>query len=68
MKIKPYLQRKEEMLAATFNLVLVNLCSANLLSPVCVKSVSIVHNAYAVAAGQQLSKPKAGSAGPIDRI
>ena len=56
------------MLAATFNLVLVNLCSANLLSAVCVKSVSIVHNAYAVAAGQQLSKPKAGSAGAIDRI
>ena len=56
------------MLAATFNLVLVNLCSANLLSAVCVKSVSIVHNAYAVAAGQQQSKFKVGSAGPIDII
>ena len=33
----------------TFNLVPINLCSSNLLSAVIVKSISIVHNAYAVA-------------------
>ena len=38
------------MLCVTFNLVLINLCSSNLLSAVMVKSISIVHNAYAVAA------------------
>ena len=42
-------QEKEDMLGKTFNLVLVNLCSSNLLSPYIVKSISIVHNAYAVA-------------------
>ena len=42
-------QEKEDMLGKTFNLVLINLCSSNLLSTVIVKSISIVHNAYAVA-------------------
>ena len=44
------IKEKEEMLGVTFNLVLINLCSSNLLSAVMVKSISIVHNAYAVAA------------------
>ena len=44
------IKEKEEMLGITFNLVLINLCSSNLLSAVMVKSISIVHNAYAVAA------------------
>ena len=44
------IKEKEEMLGITFNLVLMNLCSSNLLSCVIVKSISIVHNAYAVAA------------------
>ena len=35
--------------------VLINLCSANLLSAVIVKSISIVHNAYAVAANSSKS-------------
>ena len=38
------------MLGITFNLVLINLCSSNLLCAVVVKSISIVLNAYAVAA------------------
>jgi hypothetical protein len=44
------IKEQEEMLGITFNLVLINLCSSNLLSAVMVKSISIVHNAYAVAA------------------
>ena len=43
-------KEKENMLCVTFNLVLISLCSSNLLSAVMVKSISIVHNAYAVAA------------------
>ena len=42
-------RERENMLGMTFNLVLINLCSSNLLSSVMVKSISIVHNAYAVA-------------------
>ena len=42
-------KEKEDTLGMTFNLVLINLCSSNLLSAVIVKSISIVHNAYAVA-------------------
>ena len=41
---------KDEMLDSTFNLVLLNLCSSNLLCAVMTKSISIVHNGYAVAA------------------
>ena len=37
-------------MGATFNLVVVNLCFCNLLSAVLVKSFSLVHTAYAVAA------------------
>ena len=48
-------KEKEEMLGVTFNLVLINLCSSNLLSAVMVKSISIVHNAYAVAANSTQS-------------
>ena len=44
------LRQKQEMLSNTFNLVLLNLCSANLLSAVLVKSISIVHHGYSVAA------------------
>ena len=44
------IKEKEEMLCDTFNIVLVNLCSSNLLAAVMVKSISIVHNGYAVAA------------------
>ena len=44
------IKKEEELLGKTFNLVLVNLCSANLLGAVLVKSISIVHNGYAVAA------------------
>ena len=39
----------EEMLRKTFNIVIISLCSSNLISAVMVKSISIVHNAYAVA-------------------
>ena len=49
------IKEKDEMLGATFNLVLLNLCSSNLLSAVMVKSISIVHNAYAVAANSTQS-------------
>ena len=49
------IKEKEEMLGITFNLVLINLCSSNLLSAVMVKSISIVHNAYAVAANSTQS-------------
>ena len=49
MVITP-IKEKGEMLGVTFNIVLINLCCSNLLSSVMVKSVSIVHNAYAVAA------------------
>ena len=49
MVITP-IKEKGEMLGVTFNIVLINLCCSNLLSAVMVKSVSIVHNAYAVAA------------------
>ena len=42
-------KEKEDTLGMTFNLVLINLCSYNLLSAVIVKSISNVHNAYAVA-------------------
>ena len=38
------------MLSKTFNLVLLNLCSANLVGAVLVKSISVVHHGYAVAA------------------
>ena len=41
---------KAEMMDNTFNLVLMNLCSSNLLCAVITKSISIVHNGYAVAA------------------
>ena len=41
--------KKDDKLGETFSLVLTNLCSSNLLSAVMVKSISIVHNAYAVA-------------------
>ena len=49
------IKEKEEMLGITFNLVLLNLCSSNLLSAVMVKSISIVHNAYAVASNSTQS-------------
>ena len=41
---------KGEMMEHTFNLVLLNLCSSNLMCAVITKSISIVHNGYAVAA------------------
>ena len=44
------IKQNEDMLGNTSNLILVNLCSANLLAAVLVKSVSIVHNGFAVAA------------------
>ena len=44
------IKQKEEMLSKTFNLVLLNLCSANLVGAALVKSISIVHHGYAVAA------------------
>ena len=43
------IKENEELLGVTFNLVLISLCFSNLLSAVMVKSISIVHNAYAVA-------------------
>ena len=49
------IKEREEMLGVTFNLVLLNLCSSNLLSAVIVKSISIVHNAYAVASNSTQS-------------
>ena len=49
------LRERENMLGMTFNLVLINLCSSNLLSSVMVKSISIVHNAYAVASNSTQS-------------
>ena len=44
------IKERVAMLGVTFNIVLINLCCSNLLSAVMVKSMSIVHNAYAVAA------------------
>ena len=44
------IKERAAMLGVTFNIVLINLCCSNLLSAVMVKSMSIVHNAYAVAA------------------
>ena len=41
---------KAELMESTFNLILVNLCFSNLLCAVVTKSISIVHNGYAVAA------------------
>ena len=49
------IKEREDMLGVTFNLVLLNLCSSNLLSAVMVKSISIVHNAYAVASNSTQS-------------
>ena len=43
------------MLWDTFNIVLINLCSSNIISAVLVKSFSIVHNAYAVTANSTQS-------------
>ena len=44
------IREKESMLSLTYNLVLGNLCVANLLSAVLVKSISIVHHGHASAA------------------
>ena len=49
------IKEMEEMLGITFNLVLINLCTSNLLSAVMMKSISIVNNAYAVAANSTKS-------------
>ena len=44
------LRERETLLTKTHNLVLGNICASNLLSAVLVKSISIVHHGYAVAA------------------
>ena len=44
------LREKETLLSKTHNLVLGNICASNLVSAVLVKSISIVHHGYAVAA------------------
>ena len=44
------LREKETLLSKTQNLVLGNICASNLVSAVLVKSISIVHHGYAVAA------------------
>ena len=44
------LKERETLLNKTHNLVLGNICASNLVSSVLVKSVSIVHHGYAVAA------------------
>ena len=44
------IREKESLMSKTFNLVLVNLCCSNLLNAVLVKSITIVHHAYAVTA------------------
>ena len=44
------IREKESLMTKTFNLVLVNICCSNLLSAVLVKSITIVHHAYAVTA------------------
>ena len=44
------LREKETLLTKTHNLVLGNICASNLVSAVLVKSISIVHHGYAVAA------------------
>ena len=44
------IREKESLTNKTFNLVLVNICCSNLLSAVLVKSITIVHHAYAVTA------------------
>ena len=55
LMVIPSIKEREDMLIVTFNLVLLNLCSSNLLSAVMVKSISIVHNAYAVASNSTQS-------------
>ena len=42
--------KESEATMGMFNLVLTNLCFSNLTSAVLVKSISIIHNGYAVAA------------------
>ena len=49
------IKEREDMLGVTFNLVLLNLCSSNLLSAIMVKPISIVHNAYAIASNSTQS-------------
>ena len=44
------IKHKVELMSQTFYLLLLNLCCSNLLSCVFVKSISIVHHGYAVAA------------------
>ena len=44
------LRERDILLTKTHNLVLLNICASNLLSAVLVKSISIVHHGYAVAA------------------
>jgi hypothetical protein len=51
----PTLREKESLLSVTYNLVLGNLCFANLLSAVLVKSISIVHHGHAIAANSSES-------------
>ena len=42
-------RERESLLNSTVNVVLANLCAANLVSAVFVKSIAVVYNGYAVA-------------------
>ena len=43
------IRERESLLNSTVNVVLANLCAANLVSAVFVKSIAVVFNGYAVA-------------------
>ena len=43
------IRERESLLNSTVNVVLANLCTANLVSAVFVKSIAVVYNGYAVA-------------------
>lgn len=44
------IREKESLLNSTINVILANLCFANLVAAVFVKSIAIIYNGYAVAA------------------
>ena len=44
------IREKESLLNSTINVILANLCFANLIAAVFVKSIAIIYNGYAVAA------------------
>ena len=46
------IKEKEKLLSQTHNILIGNLCAANLISAVFIKSISVIYHGYAVATGQ----------------